>query len=242
MKLKKIIFYICILVSIFAIYKLTFKNKINYVSLGDSLAEGRNSYGEIVYGYSDYIADYLKDFNKLNSYVNGFAKSGYKIKDIIDDIENNRIIHYENTNINIRNVLRESNLVTLSIGYNDLIDKININNLEDKKSVKNKIDKISLDFERLLILLKKYAKNQIIVIGYYNSFPYLNTHKSDIDEVIKYFNERYLQICKKHNVQFTDIFNSFDGRIDYLPNPISRNPNTFGYNKIFESVKKYISI
>lgn len=242
MNLKKIIFYIFIILSIFIIYKIAFKNKINYVALGDSLAEGRNSYDEISYGYSDYLADYLDGFNKLNTYVNGYSKDKNKINNIIDDIENNRNISYNDKKINIRNILREANLVTLSVGIIDLLDGISIEDIKNKGLINQRVDEITLNFEKLIIELKKYSKNQIIVVGFYNPFPYLVDYKEDIDIMIKYLNKKYEEICKMNNVDFVDIFYSFDGRVDYLPNPLSINPNTFGYNAIFENVIKYIDI
>ena len=57
-------------------------NKMIYIALGDSVAEGRNPYGEINYGYTDFIADDLKSKNKLDRYTKKYTKSGYKTSDV----------------------------------------------------------------------------------------------------------------------------------------------------------------
>ena len=57
----KLLVLACSLSLVFVIYNI-FKennNKIYYIALGDSIAEGMNPYGNIGYSYSDYIKDYL---------------------------------------------------------------------------------------------------------------------------------------------------------------------------------------
>ena len=244
MRLKKILFYICVVLAIFVIYKIAFNPKINYVALGDSTAEGMNPYGEIGYGYTDYIADYLSKNNLLANYIKEYATSDYKISDLANDINNNKSIIHNDSHINIKSTLRESDLITLSIGTNDFFDEVTVDNLpiklKDKSYLKNKIDRISLEFDDLLVLIKKYAKGRIIVIGYYNPFPYEQIYKDDIDEFVKYWNDECSKICEKSNVYFVDVFQYFDNRTDYLPNPLDKHPNVFGYNEIFNRVKEVL--
>lgn len=244
MNIKKLIFYICVVLSIFIIYKLTFKDEINYVALGDSVAVGVNPYGEKVYGYPDYTKDYLQDLEKLGYFTKGFSKKGQKIDDLIEDINNNKTIIENGKHYNIKNRLRESNLVTLSIGANDFIDGITLDSIIDKldatASQKKRIDEISVRFEELLKVIKLYAKGDIIVIGYYNPFPYLTSYKTEINDLVEYSNKKFQQICGKNNVYFVKISNSFDDRTDYLPNPFDIHPTVLGYNEIFKQIKKVI--
>ena len=69
---------------VFATYKLFLneKEKLTYIALGDSVAEGMNSYLQVDYGYTDYIKDYLKRNNRLSFYTKAFAKSGYTTNDL----------------------------------------------------------------------------------------------------------------------------------------------------------------
>ena len=57
MKFKKIIFLILVVLTIFLTYKYFNNDKLNYIPLGDSVAAGENSYGELGYGYVDYVKD-----------------------------------------------------------------------------------------------------------------------------------------------------------------------------------------
>ena len=244
MKLKKILFYICVVLSIFIIYNVTYKDTINYVALGDSIALGINSYGEEGYGYPDYVKDYLKNLKKLGCYTKGFSKREQKIEDLYDDINNNKTIVENGNYYNIKSALRESDLVSITIGLSDFKNGFTlegiINNLDNIVASKKRIDEISIEFEELLELIKKYAKGDIIVIGYYNPFPYLDSHKQEINEIVEYGNKKIQQICEKNSVYFVDVFDYFVDRTDYLPNPFDVHPTVLGYNEIFKQVKKVL--
>lgn len=245
MKVRKIIFYVCIVVTTFLIYRVASNNKINYVTLGDGLSKGINPYGEVGYGYSDYLSEYLKKENNFKDYINEFADTDYRISDVISDIAVNKRVIHNDSNINIRSVLRESDLVTISIGFNDLIKIFSINNigtvLENKTLLEKEILYIANKYDEVLTAIRKYAKSDIIVIGFYNPYQYLNTYKSDIDYYIKNLNSLILEICKKHNVKFIDLYNVFNGKLEYLPNPNSIYPTELGYREIFNIVKNSIN-
>lgn len=233
-------------VTVFFIYK-TFQgtqSKINYIALGDSVAEGLSPYGEVGYGYPDYISDYLRKNDKLNFYTKGFAKSGYTTEDIKNDIENNKKIEVDNHTINIKESLRESDLVTITIGANNFIKSLSLDNfttkLDDIKKTKKEIDKIGKEVEDLLITVKKYAKGKIILIGYYNPLPRITTYKNTIDELIKYSNNIYREMCEDLNIEYVDIFDEFDKNIDYLPNPFDIHPNIKGYEAIANKIIKVL--
>lgn len=239
MKIKKIIFYLFIIISIFLIYKFTFNNNINYVALGDDLAKGVNSYGHVSYGYFDYIYDYYNNLNRIGIGINDFASVNYKVRDIYNDINSNKSIKTNSGYVNIKSALRDSNLVTLSIGYNDFIDSIDTNS-NDYVGAKYSIDQILINLEELLKLIKKYAKNKIIVIGIYN--PYMGNKKNSdfIDYTLKYFNSQYKYICEKNNIYYVDIFLAISNKSKYLSNPLKPYPNILGYREIFKNIKKYL--
>ncbi len=69
----------------------------------------------------------------------------------------------------------------------------------------------------------------------------MNTYKSDIDYYIKKLNSLILEICKKHNVKFIDLYNAFNNKLEYLPNPNSIYPIELGYREIFNIVKNSIN-
>lgn len=142
----KLIIFIASLLTIFLIYKgFEYKqDKIFYIALGDSVAEGMNSYGAIGYGYTDYVSEYLDKNDRLDFYIKGFAKSGYTIENVKNDIDNNKTIEVDGKKVNIKEALRESDLVTISIGANDFIKGLTITNvyskIENLKQSKKEID------------------------------------------------------------------------------------------------------
>ena len=115
-------------IGVFIIYKETYKEEYNYVVLGDSLSAGRNPYGVDDYGYTDYVKDYLKKEDKLANYLS-YAVSGYTTEDVKNDINLNRSIIDNNKSIGIKKALRESDIVTISIGANDFLKDFNLSNL-----------------------------------------------------------------------------------------------------------------
>lgn len=242
----KILAFLILIVIVFMIFKTTTKDskKINYIALGDSLAEGMNSYGEINYGYADYLKDYLNNKNKLGTYSKDFAKSGYKTNNVMDDLSNNKIVTKNGKKENIRRMLRESDLVTISIGANDFISNMTIDSIYEKlgniNASKNEIKKISENVENLIIEVKKYAKNEIILIGYYNPFPNLPIAASIINDIVTYSNNLYKEISERQNIKYVDIYSIFDGNKEYLPNPYDIHPNNSGYEAISKEIVKKI--
>ena len=89
-KVISIIVIVSIIMCTACIYKKFENNKIYYLALGDSLAAGRDSYGNYGNGYADYINEYLIENEKLDFYTRKFAKSGYEVNDLINDINYNK--------------------------------------------------------------------------------------------------------------------------------------------------------
>ena len=63
--MKKILTIIIIVLAVFLIYLGFRDDDTYYLSIGDYLATGINSYGIKDYGYNDYIVDYLEQKDKL---------------------------------------------------------------------------------------------------------------------------------------------------------------------------------
>ena len=245
-KYLKILVFVLALVIVFGTHKLFEKEnkKLYYLALGDSLAEGMDPYYTIDYGYSDYVKDYLKDHDALKFYTKGFAKTAYRTKDLKGDIESNKSIEVDGKTIYIKEALRESDLVTLTIGANDFIRTLSLSNFQEKISditkTKKEADKIAVKLRELIILIQQYAKNDIIVTGYYNPFPRLKDNKKSIDEIVKYFNHLIEEECNDLGVKYVDIFDLFDGNEVALPNPSNIHPSKYGYELIAKEIIKVL--
>ena len=248
MKHKKlfVLLFIMIFVSIgiFSIYKITYKEEFNYVALGDSVAAGRNPYGVEDYGYTDYISDYLKKENKLKSYVN-FAVSGYTTEDVNNDINYNKNIKIDNKEINIKKALRESDLVTISIGANDFLGELKLTSipslLEDKNYALKRINSIFDSIDTTLELVMKYAKGTIIVVGYYNPLPYLEKYEDQINEIVDYADQKYQELCDKHDIYYVKVSDEIAKNKEYLPNPLDIHPSKKGYEVISKEIVEVIN-
>lgn len=235
MRFKKTIFISLVVLIIFLTYLFFNDERINYVVLGDSLAQGINPYGEVSYSYTDYISDYLKDNGKLKTFIKGYATSGYTTSDLLNDLRNNREIDVDGKHVNIRHALRESDLVTISIGANDFFKGINLNALDltNVDSYKKKIDNILDEIDIVLREVRKYAKGDVIVVGYYNPFNKLfPSYRSNLDEIFEYADIKYKEVCSNNSTDYVSVYSLFKENSDFLPNPFDIHPNLKGYSAI----------
>lgn len=227
-KIIKLLILIILSLSVYFIYNSKKESKINYVSIGDGFARGINSYHDISYGYSDYIKDYLKKKNLLGEY-NNFSYEDMMMKDIKKDILIN--IHDNNDN-NIKRVLREANLLTISVGINDLIYEIDVNNPQNNSSKEKILTKIVDKLDDDIKKIKKYYHGPIYLVGYYNFYPQNSVERNMLDNL----NKKYQQFCGKNNITFIDNSNLDNKLFNYLENPNSFYPNVNGYEKIYQNI------
>lgn len=219
--MKKIIFTIILFLSCYLIYSLTNNNNLNYLTLGDSLSKGVTPYFANGYGYSNYIVDYLKKNNKLNSYNDNFTSADYRITDLINMIN----INYESNNQTINQAIHSADIITMSVGMQELYYKINTNDT----NIYTYIDKMLEDTEHLFTLIRKNNNKRIYMLGYYNT-------KNTNQDLFNYANIKLKEKCKKHKITYIDTQSIFYKNTTYFENPNSFNPNLQGYYKIYEKI------
>ena len=230
--MKKIIVPILIIFWVFIIYKFNDKNLIDYMVLGDSISLGVNSYGNKTYGYNDYIKTYLENNNLMHKYNNYFSKNNYKIQELIEDINNNKNIVYNDKTYNIKKELREADLLTISIGMDELVHFLNKDNIEFNK-IKNELEEMVLEMDNLLKKITELSKSKIILVGYYNPNQ---KYDKNINNIFAYFNLEYSNLAKKYNITYIDIYNIIKESPTVLPNQFDYHITSRGYLKI----SKYI--
>ena len=219
--MKKIIFTIILFLSCYLIYSLTNNNNLNYLTLGDSLSKGVTPYFANGYRYSNYIVDYLKKNNKLNSYNDNFTSADYRITDLINMIN----INYESNNQTINQAIHSADIITISVGMQELYYKINTNDT----NIYTYIDKMLEDTEHLFTLIRKNNNKRIYMLGYYNT-------KNTNQDLFNYANIKLKEIWKKHKITYIDTQSIFYKNTTYFENPNSFNPNLQGYYKIYEKI------
>ena len=219
--MKKILTIIIVLLAVFLIY-LGFKDKeIYYFSMGDSLANGINSYNAKDYGYADYVKDSL-EIKKYESFTNNNKRSIDFVKDIEDNIKIN--------GKNIQNILIKANIITLSVGMNDLFSNVTFNNDFSVNDLYMKFEEVMVDLENLFKLLRTYSKEDIIYIGIYNCLK-----ENSLDEFFIYANEQLKKLCDNYKITYLDIYNEFNDST-YFDNPNSYFPNKAGYKLISSKI------
>ena len=232
--MKKILIFALIVTFIFLIYLGTIDKKVFYLSLGDEYALGKTTNGNYEYSYADHIKEYLKEKQVLETYIKEYAKNNYRITDLIKDIEENKKIVINKKPQTIKNALIKADLVTISIGTNDIIGKLNMHESYSKKEIYDFIDDFLLDLDQLYKLIRMYCKEDIIIIGYYN---FLDDEK--LDEVFNYLNQSIKLLSSKYNMETIDMNQNF---IKYHANNQTIYPNKEGYYEIYQKIKKLIDI
>lgn len=180
--MRKILFVLFTVLFIFVIYLANMDKKVYYLALGDSTGRDNN--------YSFYVKDYLNEKNVLEKAVYDYSCSDDRITDIY-----NRIISNEKSKEGtLKHALIKADLVTLKINIDDVYEKIDDPSFVN---VYDYIDDLTKDFEKLLNLIRKYCKEDIMFIGY----SYRNDN-TDEKHLIDYLNKRYKEVCDKYDVIF----------------------------------------
>src|SRR5699024_4926364 len=231
--MKKILCLLIICLLVYTIYYFNHTDKITYISIGDSLSVGIDSNGNTNYGYSNYLANYLKDKDLLKSYNNYFSTSGTRIIDLKNKHETNWTIKKDGKSLSLKKCLREAELVTLSVGMDDILTEltlstVSVENLSNKE-ITTIVDKTIDELDSLFKELRKYAKEDIIFIGYYNP---LEEESLTTERLYTYLIAKTKALCKTYDIEYLDIYNLFKRNKNYIDNPTNIYPTTEAYQMI----------
>ena len=231
--MKKILCLLTICLLVYTIYYFNHNDKITYISIGDSLSVGIDSNGNTNYGYSNYLANYLKDKDLLKEYNNYFSTSGTRVIDLKNKLETNWTITKDGKNLSLKKCLRDANLVTLSVGMDDILTSltlstVSVENLSNKE-ITTIVDKTIDELDSLFKELRKYAKDDIIFIGFYNP---LEEETLTTERLYTYLITKTKELSKSYDIEYLDIYNLFKKNKDYIDNPTNIYPTTEAYQMI----------
>lgn len=231
--LKKLFLFIIFLLTL--LIGLYIKDdKIYYISLGDEISLGINPNNYESNGYSDYIKEYLEKNKKLKFYTKKFSEQDLRITDLINKIEDNKSIIINEKNLNIKNALNKADLITLSVGFNEILYKYSSNT--NNSYLYDYIDECMKDMKTLLKLIKKYNNKTIFVLGYYNP-----TSDNKLDKYIIYANDKLIKICAEEKVNYVNLYDIFKNNQNLIYNINNSYPNRDGHvliaNKIIDKIK-----
>ena len=218
----KLFILLILSMSVYFIYQKTKNSTYRITSIGDNISIGINSYGIKEYSYIDYYKDYImKEKNKVllnNKYSNQYIT----INSILEKIKNTQ---------SIKKDLYDTNILILTIGYNDLVYNLSIDNNINEYKLNIILNKISKDYNNLINEIRKYYKEKIIVVGYYKANKedvYLNIGLQRLNNILK----------NNEEIIYIDTYNLLNNNRKYFSNPKSIYPNRKGYieisNKIIE--------
>lgn len=236
--MKKIII-IFILFFLFTI-NTNAKENYNYLALGDSITSGfgveeNNTYPYKIYEYLNtiYNAKYTND-----------AISGYTTEQFISLLENNNII----------NKIKTADLITLSIGSNDILKHLNpsiINRAteEFQNDIKNQIKETKNNLNEIISDIKSINKDvKLILIPFYNPFniispiitlnntlTILNQTKDELNDYINTLISNYDNIyCDFNLIKILE--NKPNLNFNYEQSIIDPHPNALGHEKISKNI------
>ena len=129
--MKKIILILILFLSIWFIYNNTVDEKINYLVLGNDLSIDEDN-------YSLYVKNYLDSKNILGDYNTSFVDLDLRITDLINKIKYNESVKINNKTVGINMLLKNADVITISIGMNELYYKLSINNENVYTYIKDK--------------------------------------------------------------------------------------------------------
>ena len=171
--MKRVISIIVIIMLVFIIHILNRDKKTYYFNVMDNN-----------YSYSKYIENNVSNLEEYISYVD----NDLRITDLIRNINDNIKIN----NKHIQNILVKADLITISMGNNEIEYKIKSTRISDLYSY---IDEVIADLEKLIKLIRIYSKEKIYLIGFYIDNEYYV-------ELLKYLDVKLEDICKKYNITY----------------------------------------
>ena len=216
--MKKIILILILFLSIWFIYNYTIDDKINYLVLGNDFSIGDDN-------YSLYVKDYLDSKNVLGNYNSSFVDLDLRITDLINKIKYNESVVINNKTIGINMLLKNADIITISIGMNELYYKLSINNENIYTYMKDMVNDLGVLFN----LINRYNHKKVFVINYYN----INKYNKDIFNYLNYYLEN---LCKKEDFEYVDVSEVLDNNIINYENSSNFYLNKHGNRKISEFI------
>lgn len=223
--MKKVFLILILFLSCYFIYNATIDKKIYYLSVGDYLSKGSNEYGVVSYGYSDFVKDYLLNNNLLEGYNKIFTNNDYQVADIVKVLQYNEQKEEESLN----RLIKKADIITISLGMNDLYNKLEKNN----QNVYTYIDNMIINYDKILKYINNFRHKDVFILGYYN-------YSTKNNDIFDYANYKLKELCKRYNYIYIDLSDIFSNNPNYFSNNQKLIPNIDGYEKISQIIVEKI--
>src|SRR5574344_582387 len=147
---------IIILIGVFLtilIYQHFENHKINFVSLGDSVAYGTSAYSIKGSSFNDIIKETIDSKSLLKSFNNEYCLENITSSELLKILLDKQII---NSKPSLAQIIGAADLITIAIGYDELNNNGNIN-------------LYLYNMEQILSELRKINKKKIALISLYGN-------------------------------------------------------------------------
>lgn len=223
--MKKVILILLIFFSCYFIYNFTNDDRLFYLNIGDGLSMGINSNNARSEGYASRIKNYLDKEDKLDGYNDSFVSKDNRITDVLRSIKYHEDVLINDDNVTINELLKKADIVTISLGMNELYYKLLLNN----DNMYGYVDDMLKDMDDLLKEIDRFNHKKVFVLGYYN-FTGSNY------DIFTYLNFNLEKAVNKYNYVFIDLDKLFRNNQDFFKKNTIIYPNNEGYERIFKII------
>lgn len=213
--MKKIILILFLFLSCYLIYNLTEEKKLSCLVIGNTIADN----------------PYLKNNELITEYNNNYINKDYRIIDLINIIKYNEEIKIGDKSLSIHRLMKNANILILSIGMNDIYYKLD----SDTTGIYTYMNDMVNNMEILLEEINNYNYKQVIVLGYYNI-----TNKNN--DLFTYLNYKMKRITEKYNYQYLELNNILKNNPNFLQKSNNFLLNDQGYQEISKIIVEKLKI
>ena len=201
-KIILILFLFFLLYACYYIYNATIDNKTDITLLGDNTLNN----------------PYFKELGEVN---NIFVNADYHMIDLLDIIKYNKEID----NKNVHQILRNTDILIISIGMNDIYYKLNDNLYEVYTYMNNIIN----NYEEILKYISKYNYKEVYILGYYDIYNKYN-------DIFTYTNYKLNNLANLYGFTYLNLNKIFYNNDKLLQKRDKFDLNNDGYRKIYELI------
>lgn len=206
-----------------------FPRSIEVVGLGDSLTQGVGD--ELMRGgYLGRLQQHFSQYNGIEDVLlTNTAKRGRRSDQLLKMLKNGEIDHQ----------IRKANIITLTIGGNDIMKvvKKDLFNLK-VEAFEKELDKFERNYDQILQEIREINSTApIIIMGLYNPITIVTDEESEFDLILNDWNEAIQEMANSdRNACFVPIDHLFVTNTNLVYHTDFFHPNSKGYQLVLEEI------
>ncbi|WP_336046634.1 GDSL-type esterase/lipase family protein [Solibacillus ferritrahens] len=202
---------------------------IQYLALGDSLTRGVGD-ETLDYGYTVRLQDELEKWPMIESVeLDNRGKNGRRSNQLLDLLQRG---HYDEE-------LAEADLISISIGGNDVMKIVKNNLFTMTKSMFDKeLPRFNERYEQVIAEIREINTDApIILVGFYNPFSIVVDEITPFDPIINEWNSSIEELAVKDGKAcFVSVEDLFVSNEDMVYHVDFFHPNSTGYDRMAKRI------